>query len=248
MAKTSVPTIVAAILLCAVMTLFSCTQSATQEVSPDLGRPQKGIVSGSATDAAGKPLPNATIVVNNTQFYNHNVLGETDAKGKYSLSLTPGSWYVRGTTKIRFDNKNYVLDLHPDSDAPFAGTEGAVRNLSLRIAGERTGQFGNDGYYGGQIEVFASGLPTDQIMLTLQPVGNLLDGSTGKLITAKPQQSYLDNVPLGKYTVKASIGGQFLRVRVRNTGQEYGAAVTASFDPAYTGAEGRYKLNIEVSE
>ncbi|MPR36860.1 carboxypeptidase-like regulatory domain-containing protein [Salmonirosea aquatica] len=228
------------------LSLLACTVPSHDGIDPDSS--QKGTVSGRATDAAGKPLPNANIVINNTQFYNHNILGQTDGNGQYKLALTPGSWYVRGTVPILFDNKKYVLDLHPDSDAAFAGTEGAIRNLSLKIAGERTGQFGNDGYYGGQVEVFTWGLPGEQITLTLQPVGTLLDGTTGKTIAGKLSQGYLEDVPLGKYTVSAKLGGQPLQVRVRNSGQEYRSSVTASFDPAYPGAEGRYKLNIEVSE
>ncbi len=228
------------------LALIACTGPTHDEVVPD--SPQKGTVSGRATDAAGKPLANVDIVINNTQFFNHNIPGHTDVNGHYKLALTPGSWYVRGSVKVKFDNKNYILDLHPDSDAAFAGTEGAIRNLSLKIAGARTGQFGNDGYYGGQVEIFAWGLPTEKITLTLQPAGTLLDGTKGKTITAQLRQGYLDDVPLGKYTVTAQMGGQPLQVRVRNTGQEYHSSLTASFDPAYAGAEGRYKLNIEVSE
>ena len=228
------------------VTLLACTGPSHDEIEPDPA--QKGIVSGRVTDAWGKPLANANIVVNNTQFFNQNILGQTDANGQYSLKLSPGSWYVRGTTKVRFDDKNYVLDLHPDSDAAFAGTQGAVRNLILKIAGERTGEFGNEGYYGGQVEVFAWGLATEQITLDLQPVGTLLDGTSGKTITSKPSQGYLHDVPLGKYTVTARLGSRPLMVRIRNAEQAYAKSVSASFDPAYAGAEGRYKLNIEVSE
>jgi hypothetical protein len=237
---------ISALALLALLSFLSCITPGTENVDPD--KPRKGTVSGLATDATGKPLPQAAIVINNTQYYNHNILGQTDAHGKYSLTLTPGSWYVRGTTKIRFDNKNYVLDLHPDTDEAFAGTEGAVRNLSLKIAGERTGQFGNNGYYGGQVEVFTWGLDAAQITVTLQPVGPLLDGSVGSPLVSRLNQTYIDDVPLGKYTLTARLGNRPLRVRIRNTGQEYANAVTASFDPAYPGAEGRYKLNLEVSE
>jgi 5-hydroxyisourate hydrolase-like protein (transthyretin family) len=233
-------------LTCFLLTLLACTTPASDDIR--LEPAQKGTVSGRATDAAGKPLAHATIVINNTQFYNHNILGQTDANGHYKLALMPGSWYVRGTTKIRFDNKNYVLDLHPDSDAAFAGTEGVLRNLSLKIAGARTGQFGNDGYYGGQVEVFAWGLATEQITLTLQPVGTLVDDSIGRTITAQLRQGYLDDVPLGKYTITAKRGNQPLLVRIRNAEQVYAKSVTASFDAAYAGAEGRYKLDVEVTE
>lgn len=227
---------------------MACTTPDTNTIPPDTGKPQQGAVSGRALDANGQPLANVNVVVNNTQFYNSNILGQTDANGRYSLRVTPGSWYVRGTWKTRFDNKTYVLDLHPDTDAAFAGSDGAVRNLSLKIAGERTGEHGNDGYYGGQVEVFTWGLDTEQVTLTLKPVGNLIDGSAGQTMTARPNRMYIDDVPLGKYTITARMGNQSLRVRIRNANQSYANSVTASFDPAYAGAEGRYKLNVEVSE
>lgn len=214
----------------------------------------QGYVSGKATDAIGKPLANVKVVVNNTQFYNHNILGQTDASGRYKLQLTPGSWYVRGTTTVQFDNKRYVLDLHPDSDGAFAGTDGAVRNLSLQVSGERTGEFGNDGYYGGQIEIFSDYgkrdyFDTEDVELTLEPVGTLLDGSAGMKAVRRPEGLYVNDVPLGKYRIAARHrpDNQPMQVRIRNASQAYKQSVTDSFDPAYPGAEGRYKLNLEVS-
>ncbi len=210
--------------------------------------PRSGYVTGKATDIQGRPLAGARIVVNNTQFHNSNILGQTDASGRYELRTTPGSWYVRGTTQLTFDGKSYTLDLHPDGDEAFAGSDGAVRNLSLKLAGPRTGEFGNDGFYGGQIEVFTWGLETEQVELTLEPAGKLLDGSTGKTLTRKPQNMYIDDVPLGKYKITARYGSakKPLNVRIRNKNQTYAPSVTDSFDPAYPGAEGRYKLNVEV--
>lgn len=231
---------------------LACTGPEHETVDPDGSTPEAGVVSGKATDALGNPLANAKIVVNNAQFYNHNVLGQTDASGRYKLELTPGSWYVRGTANVRFDNKTYVLDLHPDQDAAFAGTEGAVRNLSLKLSGERTGEFGNDGHYGGQIEVFTEFggdeyIETEKVTLTLEPVGGLVDGSAGKTLNLQPDRMYVDDVPLGKYKITARYdGNRPMRVRLRNKNQNYQNAVTASFDPAYEGATGRYKLNVEV--
>lgn len=234
------------------LAVLACTGPEHETVEPDGSTPLAGVVSGKATDALGNPLASAKIVVNNAQFYNHNLLGQTDASGRYRLDLTPGSWYVRGTTSLKFDNKTYVLDLHPDSDVAFAGTEGAVRNLMLKLSGERTGEFGNDGYYGGQIEVFGGlggdeFIETEKVKLTLEPVGGLVDGSAGKTLNLQPDRMYVDDVPLGKYKITARYdGNRPMRVRLRNKAQAYQNAVTASFDPAYEGATGRYKLNVEV--
>ena len=248
MKKTLTSLLALSFLVSSFFLMSACTKPTSTEIDPDGNAPQKGMVSVRALDAVGKPLANASIVINNSQYYNHNVLGQTDANGRYNLQVTPGSWYVRGTVKTKFDNKTYVLDLHPDNDVAFAGSEGAVRNLTLKVSGERTGEFGNDGYYGGKVEVFTTGVPTNQVTLTLQPVGSLIDGSTGRTITTKPTDMYIHDVPLGKYTVTAQAGNQPLQVRIRNADQSYGNSVTASFDPAYPGAEGRYKLNVEVQK
>ncbi len=110
----------------------ACT-SPDPEVEPVPNAPEKGYATGKAVDTQGKPLADVEIVVNNTQFYNSNIVGRTDSKGEYKLQLTPGSWYVRGTVKVKYDNRTYVLDLHPETDGAFAGTEGAVRNLRWKL-------------------------------------------------------------------------------------------------------------------
>lgn len=236
------------------LNLLACTGPNHETIDPDGNQtPQAGIVSGKATDAQGRPLANAEIVANNSQFYNQNVLGQTDASGQYRLELRPGSWYVRGTVELRFDTKTYTLDLAPNTDAAFAGTEGAVRNMNLKISGNRSGEFGNDGYYGGQLEVFGDYVDseffdTEDLELRLEPLGPLLDGSMGKTVLGQPTRMYLDDVPLGKYKITARHRptNQLMQLRLRNQNQGYQSAVTASFDPAYAGAKGRYKLNLEV--
>ena len=239
------------VLASATIALSSCSKT-KDPVEPDqTDRVRPGYVSGKVVDAQGKPIAKADIVANNTQFYNNNVLGQTDANGTYQLQLTPGSWYVRGSVKIRYDNQNYVLDLFTEDDGAFAGTEGAVKNLKLKISGERTGNFGDDGFYGGQIEVFGylNFFDTNNVELTLEPVAPLVDGSTGKKLTRKVSGMYIEDVPLGKYKVTARYlpENKPLKVRIRNVGS-FQNSMTALFEPSYPGATGRYKMNIEVSE
>lgn len=124
--------------------ITACTTEPAPTPAPDStpSSPQKGYASGKVTDTEGKPLANADIVVNNSQFYNSNILGRTNAKGEYRLELTPGSWYVRGTVTVKYDNKTYVLDLHPDKEGGFAGTEGTVCNLQWKLTGAKPTEFG----------------------------------------------------------------------------------------------------------
>lgn len=235
-----------------VLLLFtSCTTPVNDEIPADSGKPQKGVVSGRVLDAGGKPLANADIVINNTQFYNNNILGKTDANGRYSLPVTPGSWYVRGTVDVRFDNKNYTLDLFPETTGAFAGTEGAIRDLRWKLSGEKPKEFGMAGYYGGSLEVYGAigdFFDTDPVEFTFVPVGPLIDGSTGKTLIIKTTDESAQDIPLGKYTITARYlaTGQKMVLRLRNANQSYQNSVTASFDPAYAGATGSYRLTMEV--
>lgn len=231
--------------------LSSCITPTNDEVLPDTGKPQKGVVSGRALDPNGKPLANADITVNHTQFHNHNILGKTDANGRYNLSVTAGSWYVRGTVNVRFDNKTYTLDLFPETLGAFAGTEGAVRNLRWKLSGEKPREFGMSGYYGGSLDVYGSigeFFDTDNVEFTLEPVGPLIDGSTGKTLKVKADALSAKDIPLGRYAITARYlpDNQQMVLRKRNANQTYQSVVTTSFDPAYAGAAGSYQLALEV--
>jgi hypothetical protein len=221
------------------------------DTDPSPGSPQKGYATGRALDTEGKPLANAEIVVNNTQFHNSNILGRTDKDGSYKLQLTPGSWYVRGTVQVQYDNRTYVLDLHPETDGAFAGTEGAVRNLRWKLTGAKPTEFGATGHYGGLVEVYGDNFfDTGNAELTLEPAGTLIDGSRGQKIVRRLEGGSIgdtEDIPIGRYRITARhiSTGKVLKLRLRNQGQ-YGEEVTASFEPAYAGATGRYKLTLEA--
>ncbi|WP_158550068.1 carboxypeptidase-like regulatory domain-containing protein [Runella aurantiaca] len=238
-------------LLYAALALLSSCIPPHAHVHPDSDSPQKGIVSGRVVDTSGKPLANADIVVNNAQFYNNNILGKTDANGHYSLSVNAGSWYVRGTVTVRFDNKTYVLDLFPETTGAFAGSEGAIRNLRWKLTGEKPKEFGMSGHYGGSLDVYGAigeFFDTDNVEFTFKPVGTLIDGSAGKTLTVKTGDENAQDIPLGKYTVTARYlpTNQSMLLRQRNASQSYKNSVTASFEPTYPGATGSYQLTLEV--
>jgi hypothetical protein len=158
---------------------------------------------------------------------------------------------VRGTVEVPYDGRTYVLDLHPETDGAFAGTEGAVRNLQWKLTGAKPTEFGATGYYGGLVELYADNFfDADQVELTLEPVKPLIDGSTGQKLTRRLTGGSIgqtDDVPIGRYQITARhLGtGKAVQLRLRNEGQ-YGANYTGSFEPAYAGATGRYKLTLEA--
>ncbi len=226
----------------------------TPAPAPTPTDPVKGYVSGQALNTDGKPIAGATIVVNNTQFFNSNIVGRTDEEGKYKLQLTPGSWYVRGTMRVPYDGQTYVLDLHPETEGAFAGTEGAVRNLRAKLTGPKSTEFGGGGYYGGLVELYGDMVneffDTDQVELTMEPVKPLIDGSTGQTLVRKLEGGLIgqtQDVAIGRYRITARFlpTGETLQVRLRNKKQEYADEVISSFEPAYPGAEGGFKLTLE---
>ncbi|GEO06979.1 hypothetical protein AAE02nite_46430 [Adhaeribacter aerolatus] len=230
-----------------------CITEPEPQPQPDLAE-EKGYATGVATDTKGNPLANAAIVVNNTQFFNHNILGSTNANGYYKLKLSPGSWYVRGTISLQHNDQSYTFDLHPETEGAFAGTEGAVRNLRWKLSGPKPTEFGGGGYYGGLVEVYGDMVggffDTEQVELTLEPVGPLVDGSTGQIIKRQLTGGIIgqtQDVPIGRYRISARYlpTNQVLNIRLRNKGQ-YSTSITNSFEPAYAGATGSYKLTLEA--
>jgi hypothetical protein len=216
----------------------SCEKSAT---SPDATTSQKGIVKGKVTDTKGSPIANAKVVIENTVFYANYVYATTNAEGNYSASVPNGSWKASVQIERQFEGLNYKFDLCPDNDNPFAGTDGAVRNFTWKLAGARPG---GNGYFGGNVLLYTEpGSPFNagDVELTLTPVGPLVDGSQGQSITASLQdvgggEDGVPNVPLGKYKITAinKVTDQPLQVRLRNTG-EYGPSITTVFKSGFTG-------------
>lgn len=231
--------------ICILLSAASCIEDPEEIIGP-----QKGYVVGQVVDTQGNPLDKVDIVVNNSQFYNNNILGQTNTDGNYKLEVEPGSWYVRATIDVHYDNQTYTLDLHPENSQAFAGSEGAVRNFQWKLSGARPTDFGASGYYGGSIEIVGGGnfADVDGVELRLKPIATLIDGSTGQDITMNPQGYVLEDVPLGKYEISAwyQAENRPLQIRIRNKDQEYSSKVTGSFEPVYPGATENYQLTVEV--
>lgn len=203
----------------------------------------KGYVSGIVTDTKGKPLANATIVINNTTWFNKNIVLYSDANGKYKYKMpATDSWYVRGTVTVTYTNKTYTLDLHPDYAGSFTGEEGKVINLQWKLSGEVPKDFGHDGFYGGSVEIDAGYNMSDlkDVTVTLTPSGHLIDGSTGQVITKTITDysgSYaIRDIPIGHYQVTVKKGNQPMYITFRNTSNAVLSPVTTDFVPAYNGA------------
>jgi hypothetical protein len=148
---------------------------------------EAGVMKDLVTDAQGKPLAGVKVFADHTLYYNTNAIGVTDANGRYRIEVRQpaGSWHATAQLEKKFNGKTFTFDLAPNSDDPFAGSSGAIRNFTWKLTGERP-----DGtHYGSMVIAYADFFQVDlslaNVELTLEPVGALVDGSTGRKITGK---------------------------------------------------------------
>lgn len=214
---------------------------------------EKKVVKGRVTDATGKPLANVKVVIENTVFYASYIYTVTNTAGYYRVAVPKGSWKASVKIDKPFEGKLYHFDLHPDNEAPFAGSDGAIRNFSWKLNNEKPD---GTGFYGGQVAVYSqpgSSFGMNEVELTLTPNGLLADGSKGKTITKTlidigGGEDGIRDVPIGKYNITArnTTTGKPLQVRLRNKGN-YVNVLEAKFDSGFTGIT-TYQIVIQVQE
>lgn len=221
-----------------------CTEPVPEESTS--GKIEKGIVKGRVTDINNKPIANAKIVANSLDYADARI-GYSDANGNYTIKLPTGigsgSFYVRGSVKVKFNGQNYDLALFTENDGQFSPYDGAIKNLKLKLTGKRTGNFGDEGFYGGTIEVHHDfdNIEQSNIELTLVPDGPLVDGSIGQTIVRRlPANDYhIYDVAVGKYKIMARdvSNGRKLKLKLRYDEKDYGESATGVFMPPYELAE-----------
>ncbi|MGC5327727.1 carboxypeptidase regulatory-like domain-containing protein [Brevibacillus sp. SYSU BS000544] len=199
------------------------------------------VVKGQVVDKQGHPQPGVMIYADNQLLYNSNILGVTDENGRYRIELEriATSWNMSADIKHEYNGKMYGFNLSSDTDLPFAGNTGAIRNFTWKTANGNvllyTADFTNP---------YDENLPPPQvgeIEVTLTPVSPLLDGSTGQTITKRAMpiaEGYgLSSVPIGRYkaTARWVPDGQTpvpMLINVRNTGQ-YAESIVFDFQDPY---------------
>lgn len=196
----------------------SCAQHSpkTPAVVATAPKAAKGLVTGRVTDGQGRPLGNVTVYAGHTTFYNANVIGKTDADGRYKLDLSvrPGTYIIHGEMTRNHNGAGYKFDLHPEDKTPVNSTESSVRNIVWKRPVNVTATEW-DGVGG-----FVDFMPerggeeyrdTNDVELTLIPVGPLADGSKGDTVKAKAvnftavtgiyNNTGFANVPVGRYKI-----------------------------------------------
>jgi hypothetical protein len=218
----------------ALMTIISLSASSCKK-DPAGAEAENGYATGKVTDTKGNPLAGVEVAVENTLVgYHSTANGVTDSKGLYKIKLSNvGTFHASAYLNKEFNGKQYKLELHCENNDAF-GNEGAVRNFQWKLAG--TKPVALDGFYGATIELYNEPgyyINEENIILTITPVGPLIDGSTGTTITRRPvvtSYSVVNDIPLGKYTVTASYNGAPLRLKKLDSSQPYNTAASLEFE------------------
>jgi hypothetical protein len=197
------------------------------------------VVKGRVVDSQGNPLEGVQIVVDNTVYYNSAITSSTDANGEYFVRLEDGSWRVYAEMEREYNGRTYEIDLMADTFNSFAGMDGAVRNFTWQLQGEKPEPL--VGFFGGDIYINRDPMTefydTENVEFTLTPVGSLIDGSNGETIITKhgaPRTDYYSrivDIPVGRYEISGRYlpTGEQVLVRINGEGN-YGTSVTVDFE------------------
>jgi hypothetical protein len=183
------------------------------------------MVTGKITDARGIRIAGAEIVSEHTVWYNTYAKGISDAAGNYKITIPAqpaGSWSAKAQISKAAYGQTYIFDLAADKQDPFTATQGAERNFTWKLSGQRGG---TDTYYGAHVDLYQFGVsvPMDEIQLIFTPFPGettLIDGSPAVAIERNIEEVagtfMVKDIPIGKYSVKAVYPGKTLLLDYRH--------------------------------
>lgn len=217
--------------------LVACTAQSASDAAPE---PRQGHATGRVVDTRGNPVPGAKILLENTVFHSSSVSGSTGPDGRYRLKVYPGAWQAWGTLTTEYHGKTYRLDLHPENPDSM-DENGGVRDFTWKLEGRDPRK--DHAHYGGQVAVFGDYhfYDMEDVELTLEPDGPLIDGSEGRTLVLRPddhhwsQLDFLRDIPIGRYVVTARLledgGTRPLRIRDRDGRHEATERFRLEFEP-----------------
>ncbi|WP_198174830.1 carboxypeptidase-like regulatory domain-containing protein [Spirosoma arboris] len=226
---------------------------------PDAGSrdisPQKGYVSGTVTDTKGKPIEGAFVFISSTGPYSSGASAHTDNKGHYRIKMDYGAYRIYATFDKQYAGKTYEIQLKPGNADSFSVDDSPIIDFSWVLSGSKPVPL--QGYFGGYIGLYQgeTNIPKNEVEFTFT-ASELIDGSVpGGPIVLKPANAsvqYLEDLPLGKYSVKAvhkPSGGtaRLLALKNKDTGEisASNGAISMEFNPE---SGGFYRANIEFFE
>ena len=197
------------------------------------GAAEPNVISGRVTNEVGDPIAGTRVRI--VGYTGGASLGReietvmSGADGGYRYTVPRGLYEVLGQATIEFDGQSYVFDLEPADGRcdQQMSDDGIVKDLVLRLTGlkpcRRDALPDNYlSYNGAAIQLFGrmtgNHSPDAVVEYTLEPIGPLADGSSGRTLTMKrtiPDLStsagpidstwILYDIPLAKYRVTAAL-------------------------------------------
>lgn len=216
-----------------------------------------GLLTGKVTDSRGNNIAGAKIVSEHTVWYNTHTTVTSNNSGNYQLSIPSepaGSWTAKAQLTKTAWGQQYLFDLAPDKTDAYTSKEGAERNFSWKLSGERPG---GTGHYGAHVDLYQFGVsvPMEEIKLVFTPYPGettLIDGSPSipfeRNIEDVAGTFMVKDVPIGKYNVKAVFGTKTLLLDYRhNSGNPETSKTVVFGKQGYLGAT-EYNIEFWVSE
>ncbi|MDB5046130.1 MAG: carboxypeptidase regulatory-like protein [Deinococcus sp.] len=220
-------------------------------------KPAPGSVQGQVLNSRGQPVEGVKVWIKPVVTTGvAEVL--TDEQGRYQVGgLPPVGYQALAWLSVPFKGQKfcYRLALPKTADYnPFVPKDGIVRNFKWQLTG-RVPDWDDDsselGYFGGSLSPMQGGFQDrwataqDQIELQLTPVGPLIDGSAGKVLTkTAPARGMALDLPIGTYKVRAtfvSAGGKREALSVSdNQNGTFGREATVNFQGGTSSCVGRY--------
>lgn len=197
------------LLALAVSTLSACggggsgqpipTPPGTGQPAPTPPAPGAYTVTGRVLTEGGEPLAGVEVTATHTVSYTYGS-AKTDAQGRYRIALpqTLGSWDVVAYMTLEFGGQRFDVRLAPETDTPFAGSQGAVRDFVYRAEDAPKGKV-FDYIDNSNVEI-----DWGTMEVTFAPAGPNAAGSTEAFTVKYPFGHGLPDIPLGQYYVTAS--------------------------------------------
>lgn len=216
-----------------VLFIFSLISSSCEKDSIE-NNIENGYAIGKVVDTKGNPIAGVEVAIENTLVgYHSTANGVTNSNGLYKIKLASvGTYHASAYLNKEFNGKQYKLELHCDQNEAF-GNEGAVRNFQWKLNGAKPVAL--DGFYGATLELYNEPgyyIDENNIIVTLTPVGALIDDSAGSIIIKNPvvtSYSVVNDIPLGKYTVSATYNGIPLKLKKLDSNQSYNTTLSLEF-------------------
>lgn len=193
-------------------------------------------IAGVVYDSAGKPIKSAVVVT----VAGRTTLGGTradytvmpDENGRYDSDLPDGIYKVWANVDVDYNGRHFRLPVaaedKKDMHAAYNSAKGIVKNFVWKLSGLQPGGRPNEygSYWGVGVLLFDAGptfepdkhlkgkYPGSTVIVHLEPVGPLVDGSQGKPLDLQTPSDALDirnpkckhlDVPLGDYKATAKL-------------------------------------------